>query len=90
MSFEPAVNVPRVANAEDVAPLILSPAVNSFPFVMIKVIGFVVLIIFALHPLDAPVIVSPLVNVPDRPVIVNFGSSGFVLASSESRTAYNL
>ena len=82
MFLEPAVNVPNVANAVDVAPLILSPAVNSFPFVMIKVIGFVVLIILAAHPLDTPVIVSPFVNVPDTPVTVNLGNSGLVLASS--------
>ena len=70
----------------DVAPVIVSP-VNSFPFVTINVIGFVVLIIFALHPLDAPLIISPLLNVPDTPVIVNCGRTGFVPVSSESRTA---
>ena len=89
--FEPAVNVPSVAVAPDVPPVIISVfAIKSLPLVMINVIGFVVLIITALHPLVPPVIISPFVNVPDTPVTVNCGRTGFALASSESNTAYNL
>ena len=90
ISFDPAVNVPRVAVAVDDCPVIVSFEVNDLPFVITNVIGFVVLIIFALHPLIAPLIVSPFVNVPETPVTVNCGRTGFVFASSESRTAYNL
>ena len=90
MFLEPAVNVPSVAVAVDVCPVIVSFAVNDLPFVITKVIGFVVLIIVALQPLIAPLIVSPFVNVPDTPVTVNCGRTGFALASSESKTANNL
>ena len=60
---------------------------NSLPFVTIYVIGLVVFTITALHPLVAPEIVSPFVNVPETPVTVTWGNTGFALASSESRTA---
>ena len=59
MFLEPSVNVPSVAVAVDVAPVIVSFAVKDFPLVTINVIGFVVLIITALHPLTAPLIISP-------------------------------
>ena len=70
--------------------MITSFEVNDLPFVTINVIGLVVLIITALHPLIAPLIVSPFVNVPDTPVTVNCGRTGFALAFSESRTANSL
>ena len=76
--------------APDILPVIVSAVIKLFPFVTINVIGSVVLIINALHPLCAPVITSPLSKVPETPVTVNWGRTGFVLASSESRTACNL
>ena len=86
MFLEPSVNVPSVAVAVDVAPVINSFAVKDFPLVTTNVIGFVVLIITALHPLTAPLIISPFWKVPETPVTVNCGSVGFALASSESNT----
>ena len=87
MFLEPSVNVPMLHVAVDVAPVINSFAMKDFPLVTINVIGFVVLIITALHPLTAPVIVSPFWKVPDTPVTVNCGRTGFALASSQSNTA---
>ena len=90
MFLEPAVSVPVVAVAVDVTPVIVSFVINSLPFVIIYVIGFVVFTTTAFAPLDAPWIVSPFWKVPDTPVTVNCGRTGFVLVSSESRTAYSL
>ena len=59
MFLEPAVNVPVVAVAPDVTPVIVSFATSDLPFVVINVIGFVVLIITAFAPLSVPLIVSP-------------------------------
>ena len=67
--------------------MIVSFARNDLPFVTMNVIGFVVLIITALHPLVAPLIISPFVNVPETPVTVNCGRVGLAFTSSESNTA---
>ena len=65
------MNVPNVAVADVVTPLIVSFGISDLPFVVINVIGFVVLTITAFAPLDAPWIVSALWKVPDTLVTVN-------------------
>ena len=87
MFLEPAVIFEIVAVAPSVWPVIVSLDVNALLFVVMKVIGFVGLITTAKQSLKEPLIISPLLNVPEIPVMFAWGKRGVVLVSSESRTA---
>jgi len=90
ISLEPAVNVSSVAVSPLSEPVIVSPEEKFTSLTVTYVIGEIGLITLAIAPEVAPVISSPLVNVPVAPVIVHWGRTGSAAESSESNTAQSL
>ena len=92
MTSSPVVTALTVPIAPEDSAVIDSLAANCFavPEVYTNCIGEVVVIILAVAPLVAPVIFSPLVNVPVTSLSDIVGATASVSEAADSNTAINL